>query len=296
MYKNTYLISIFCLCCTVYNEGSNRLTPSDIGHGLLSRYQEEDKIQKVNKFHKKLELYTERFENVVKAVNHFRAVNIATHDSSQKGKAINALSLLFKARTELDSTFDNISSYIDKNDNSTMRMISPSFRETDYTMDMVLIRNITSYYVRKLNSLKSQIEDSQYNQFLEQTTAFIDHIKKYKSLKNLRVPSSIAMEIIKSNFLNKIRIEELSQRLVTANQNDDYIAALIQQFRVIEKAENFDKMKTAILGFKQILKEGINGREINKINNIINRAILFCNTIIIADLDGAWLQSDSSSS
>ena len=296
MYKNTYLISIFCLCCTVYNEGSNRLTPSDIGHGLLSRYQEEDKIQKVNKFHKKLELYTERFENVVKAVNHFRAVNIATHDSSQKGKAINALSLLFKARTELDSTFDNISSYIDKNDNSTMRMISPSFRETDYTMDMVLIRNITSYYVRKLNSLKSQIEDSQYNQFLEQNTAFIDHIKKYKSLKNLRVPSSIAMEIIKSNFLNKIRIEELSQRLVTANQNDDYIAALIQQFRVIEKAENFDKMKTAILGFKQILKEGINGREINKINNIINRAILFCNSIIIADLDGAWLQSDSSSS
>jgi hypothetical protein len=163
---------------------------------------------------------------------------------------------------------------------------------------VLLMRDVIScYYAKKLNSLKSSpIEDSEYNQFLEQTTAFIDHIKKYKSLKNLRVPSSIPMEIIKSNFLGEIPIEELLQRLVTVNQNDNYKAALIQQFEVIKQAENFDKMKTAILSFKEILKKRINERGINEINNIINRAILFCDSIIIADLDGAWLQSDSSSS
>jgi hypothetical protein len=155
-----------------------------------------------------------------KSTSDFRAVDIATHNSSQKKKAINALSLLFKARTELGSTFDNISSYSD-NDNRTMRMTSPSFRETNKS--------------------------------------------------------------ISSKIFNNIKLDLL------LNGKD----SLDEQLQVIKQAENFDEMKIAILRFKEIF-DSLKVKSY-RTKNYINRAILFCDSIII-ESEALDIRSASSSS
>lgn len=155
-----------------------------------------------------------------KSTSDFRAVDIATHNSSQKKKAINAFSLLFKARTELDSTFDNISSYSD-NDNRTMRMTSPSFRETNKS--------------------------------------------------------------ISSKIFNNIKLDLL------LNGKD----SLDEQLQVIKQAENFDEMKIAILRFKEIF-DSLKVKSY-RTKNYINRAILFCDSIII-EPEALDIRSASSSS